>query len=202
MCPVRIQPATATTTKAGETCVSIVRRLNAHTGARCESFLLPLYHAYTILGMEKIEAETRWTAARAAVDPPRALPTVSGPRRACGIRLVGVALRCAYPTSRRRRGTPSGSVTRFTPLPAVGLMAPTRTRRDARLSRNDSHRHRAFLWCRNPRALFSLQNRSLRSLRSKRLAALGKSRDAVGPIFEDGPRKPVHAWHKIGPAQR
>jgi hypothetical protein len=30
------------------------------------------------------------------------------------------ALRFAYPTARRRRGTPSGSVTRFTPLPAVG----------------------------------------------------------------------------------
>ena len=60
------------------------------------------------------------------VDPPSALPVVSGPWRSCGVRLAGVALRFAYPTSRRRRGTPSGSVTRFTPLPAVRLVAPTR----------------------------------------------------------------------------
>src|SRR4030095_8273702 len=71
MCPVRIQPATATTTKAGETCVSIVRPMNAPTGARCGSPLLHLFHAYTILGMERIEAETRWTASSTEVDSPK-----------------------------------------------------------------------------------------------------------------------------------
>jgi hypothetical protein len=60
------------------------------------------------------------------VSPQRALPAVSGPRLACGVRLAVVALRFACPTSRRRRGTPSGSVTRLTPLPAAALRAPTR----------------------------------------------------------------------------
>jgi hypothetical protein len=132
MCPVRIPHATATTTTAGETYVSIVRPMNAHTWARCGSPLLRLFPAYMILGTARSEAKTRWTAQSAEVEPPKS-PAISIPRPSCGVRLMFVALRFASPTSRRRRGTPSGSVTRFTPLPAVGLVAPTRVEARCRI---------------------------------------------------------------------
>jgi hypothetical protein len=42
--------------------VSIVPPMNASTCARCGSFLSLLLQAYTILGMERIETKTHWTA--------------------------------------------------------------------------------------------------------------------------------------------
>jgi hypothetical protein len=138
MCPARILPAMATTTTARETSVSIVRPMSAPVGIGYGSPLRLWRHAYMISGMARSEVETRGTAAHMEVDPHSALPAVSGPCRSCGVRLAMVALRFACPTSRRRRETPSGSVIRFTPLPAVGLVAPTRMRRDAGLSRNDA----------------------------------------------------------------
>jgi hypothetical protein len=146
MCPVRIPSVTATRTKAGVRCASIVPPMNAPTTTFCGGLRFRLLQPYTILGMARIEAATSWTAARAAGDTPgdpparRPVPAVAVPRRSCGVRGAIVALRLACPTSRRRRGTPSGSVTRFTPLPAAALLAPTRARRDADLSQNVSRR--------------------------------------------------------------
>ena len=141
MCPARILPAMATTTTARETSVSIVRPMSAPVGIGYGSPLRLWRHAYMISGMARSEAETRGTASHMEVDPHSALPAVSGPCRSCGVRLAMVALRFACPTSRRRRGTPSGSVTRFTPLPAVGLVAPTRAVARCRIVTERGRRH-------------------------------------------------------------
>ena len=78
MYPVRIRPVRGITTKAGETCVSIVRPTNAPTWILCGSFLLCFFQAYTTLDLERIEAKTRWTADRAEVDTPRS-PAIARP---------------------------------------------------------------------------------------------------------------------------
>ena len=115
--------------RRGDVCVYCATNERSTPGFSAAACFAACVQAYTILAMERSEAKTRWTAYRAAGDPSKllaiapllALPAVSGPRRSCGVRRAVVALRCACPTSRRRRGTPSGSVTRFTPLPAAGV---------------------------------------------------------------------------------
>ena len=75
-------------------------------------------------GTERIETGTRWTAERAEGDPhcPRQLAVLSPCQPSLGyvyrvaFALRFLALRFASSTSRGRRGTPSGSVTRFAQL--------------------------------------------------------------------------------------
>jgi hypothetical protein len=191
MCPVRIPHATATTTTAGETCVSIVRPMNAHIWARCGSPLLRLFPAYMILGMARSEAETRWTAQSAKVEPPKRpasplWPTSILLRSPCGcgssVCLAylpceeGNTFRLCYPIY-----ATSGCCVTGTDSPSGEIQDCQGTKSPLLLPRIIDTECRSIV--KLARALFSLKNRSFRSKRSRRPVSLGKSGAAAGPVF-------------------